>query len=158
MPTGEWGTLLQLRKPGNGSGSSWLLVLLGRLSPGLWELVMEPLGSRLPSQRGPPAPPAGHAGAKRKKTKQNKTKPHGASADYRKTSCGNKAGLFCCSGMDTKSGGGRPRLQPQGLSAVVRGVQMAGREALATFSRGLCLLPYSDQKGVWLHVVAAGWA
>lgn len=69
-----------------------------------------------------------------------------------------KAGLVCCSEMDLRSRGGRPRLQPQGLSAVVRGVQMAGREVLATFFRGLCLLPHSNQEGVWLRIVAAGWA
>lgn len=69
-----------------------------------------------------------------------------------------KAGLVCCSEMDMRSKGGRPRLQPQGLSAVVRGVQTAGREALATFFRGLCLLPHSNQEGVWLRIVAAGWA
>ena len=140
--------LLQLRKPWNGSGSSSLLALLGKLSPGLWELVMEPPpGARLPSQRVPPAPPAGPVGAKCKKTT-----PGSESADYRKTKVTrlSRAGLFCCSEMDTRSGGGRPRLQPQGL--------LAGREALATFSRGLCLLPCSDQQGVWLCVVAAGWA
>ena len=39
--------LLQLRKPWNGSGSSLLLALLGKLSPGLWELVMEPPGGQV---------------------------------------------------------------------------------------------------------------
>lgn len=72
--------LLQLRKPWNGSGSSLLLALLGKLSPGLWELVMEPPGARLPSQRVPPAPPAGPVGAKCKKTTRGSE-----SADYRKT-------------------------------------------------------------------------
>ena len=117
---------------------------------------MEPPGSRLPSQRGPPAPPAGPAEA----TPPPPKNPTGGSesADYRKTSRLSKAGLFCCSEMDTRSGGGRPRLQPQGLSAVVRGVKTAGREALATFFRGLCLLPYSNQEGVWLRIVAAGCA
>lgn len=112
---------------------------------------MEPLGSSSASQCGPPAPCC-PAGAKHTHTQnQNRTGPQ----LIIKPSHGTRQVCFAAPRWirSLEEGGA----SAPGPLSCCQGCADGWDRGWSLFLPGLCLLPYNDQEGVWLHV-AAGWA